>query len=313
MKILLLFTGILAGVCSSPAGPSALVDISPHFSTNVEIVWQAPTSHLPKVFWIYKITPRVFSATTISNAIVLASFQDKGFPKPSTNQVILSDRFEGEMEPPHFMILPDVGQLSYTLGDRVSDSLKDVLTNETAVNHAWDCLGRFGIDRSEFVKTNAAVVGLAGVFLPRQIDGIQDYFNGQGFQFQQFSTNGKIRAFCLLWPKLKRAESSPAASPQQIIACIRGHRVMVLPEGNEGRHYFAQLNHLGEPKRLTITKITPYYTEGVFGEVPTDNEPPQFVTPFAELEAVANFGNSNVTTRLVSPILSSDINRLLKE
>jgi hypothetical protein len=59
----------------------ALEDISPHFSTNAEILWQAPTNHLPKSFWIYKILPRVFSATTISNAIVLASFQSKGFPQ----------------------------------------------------------------------------------------------------------------------------------------------------------------------------------------------------------------------------------------
>jgi hypothetical protein len=36
-----------------------------------------------------------------------------------------------------------------------------------------------------------------------------------------------------------------------------------------------------------------------------------FATPFAELEAVADFGNSNATIRFVAPILSSEVNRLL--
>jgi len=45
--------------------------------------------------------------------------------------------------------------------------------------------------------------------------------------------------------------------------------------------------------------------------VPTNDLPPEFVTPFAELEAVADFGNSNAVVQLVSPILSSEVNRLL--
>jgi hypothetical protein len=308
-------TGILSAVVSSLAGPLTLEDLSPHFSTNMPILWQAPTNNLPKEFWIYKRMPRVFSAATISNAIILASFQDKGFPKSSTNQVILWDnRFEGEMQPPSFAILPDEGQLSFSLGDRASDSLTDVLTNETAVNRAWDCLLQLGIDRSEFVKTNAAVPGLGGVFLPRLIDGTQAYYDSQGFQFQQLGSNGKIREFGLLWPNLKRTEKSRVANPQQIIACIRQHQVTVLPEAVEGRHYFARLKHLSEAKKLTITKITPYYSDGVYGEMPTNNaEPPEIVTPIAELEAVADFGNSNMLVRIVSPIISSEVNRLLGE
>jgi len=50
----------------------------------------------------------------------------------------------------------------------------------------------------------------------------------------------------------------------------------------------------------------------VFGEVPTNDVPCKFVTPFAELEAVADFGNSNATVRLLSPIIASEVSRLLK-
>jgi hypothetical protein len=92
------FAPILAIIFSFRAAAfTSLEDISPHFSTNAQIIWQAPTNHLPKSFWIYKKLPRVFSATTISNAMILATFQNKRFPKPSTNQIVIwADGTEGE-------------------------------------------------------------------------------------------------------------------------------------------------------------------------------------------------------------------------
>ena len=44
---------------------------------------------------------------------------------------------------------------------------------------------------------------------------------------------------------------------------------------------------------------------------PTNNEPAKIVAPVAELEAVADFGNGNAAVRLLSPIISSEVNRLL--
>ena len=42
-----------------------------------------------------------------------------------------------------------------------------------------------------------------------------------------------------------------------------------------------------------------------------NEEPAQIVTPIAEVEATADFGTSNATVRLYSPIINADINRLL--
>lgn len=286
-----------------------LEDISPHFSTNMPIIWQAPTNHLPKSFWIYKKSPRVFSTTTISNAIILASFQQKGFPKPSTNHITIWDKhFEGEMEPAYFSILPDAGQMSFSLGDRRPDSPEEISTNEAAVERAWNCLAQLGLDRSQFIKTNDASSGGYGVFLPRQIDGIQVYSGSEGFQIQ-FGKQ-KVLQFCLLFPNLERDKQSQVASPQQIIACIRAFKTPSPPNGDEP-DYFGRIKNLAKTKKLTITKIMPYYGEGIYGEAPTNGELPKIVTPIAELEAVADFGNSNATVRLLSPILSSEISRLL--
>jgi hypothetical protein len=65
-------------VISSFAAAPTLEDLSPHLSTNAQIIWKAPTNNLPKSFCIYKKLPRVFSAAVISNALMLASFQSKG-------------------------------------------------------------------------------------------------------------------------------------------------------------------------------------------------------------------------------------------
>lgn len=308
MKAIAFIIAVFATAFSSFA-VYTLEDISPHFSTNTPIVWQAPTNQLPKGFWIYKKLPQIFPATTISNAIILASFQDKGFPKPSTNRIILwADSSDGEMQPPFFSILPDVGQMSFSLGDRRPDSPEGIATNQAAVERAWNCLAQLGLDRSQFVKTNDASSGGYGVFLPRQIDGIRVYGGSEGFQIA--FNKQKVLQFCLLFPNLARDKQSPVASPQQIIACIRAFKTPSPPNGDEP-DYFGRIKNLAKAKKITITKITPYYGEGIYGEAPTNGELPKMVTPIAELEAVADFGNSNATVRLMSPILSSEVSQLL--
>jgi hypothetical protein len=293
---------------SLQAAPITLEQISPHFSTNTQIIWQAPTNHLPKSFWIYKKLPQTFSQATISNAIILASFQGKGFPKPSTNRVVLwAEGFDGEPQPPNFAILPDVGQLSFTLGDRRPNCPEGIATNQAAVERAWNCLAQLGLTGSYFVKTNDSSSGGYGVFIPRQIDGIQVCGGSEGFQIQ-FGKQ-KFLQFCLLFPNLERDKQSQVASPQQIIACIRACKTPVVP--GDKPDYFARVKSLAKAKALTITKITPYYGEGVYGEAPTNGEPSKIITPIVVLEAIADFGSSNATVRLFSPILSSEVGRLL--
>jgi hypothetical protein len=310
MKAFALSAAILTRAFYSHAAPITLEDISPHLSTNAQIIWEAPTNHLLKSFWIYKKMPRIFSAATISNAVIMASFQNKGFPKPSTNWIVIwADSTEGEPQPPDFEITPDLGEMSYSLGDRAPDSAAEYFKDGAIVERAWDSLAQLGIERMEFVKTNVAREW--GVFLPRQIDGIQVYGESEGFSFQQFGNPKRIRCFSLTLPNLERTQKSLTASPQQIIACIRAFKTPSPPNGDEP-DYFGRIKNLAKAKKLTITKITPYYAEGNYWETRTNNEPTKIVVPIAELEAVADFGNSNATVRLLSPIISSEVIRLLE-
>jgi hypothetical protein len=289
---------------------SSVEDFSLHFSTNTPITWKAPTNHLPKRFWTYKRCPQVFSAAAISNGIVLAGFEEKGFPRPSTNHIVMwADHMEGEPRPPNFAIFPEWGQMSYDLGDRASGSPLDMARDDAAVKRALKCVSQLGVDLKELVRTNAAGSGTGGVFLPRQIDGIQFFDGTEGFQIM-FGKDGKIRGFSLQWPALQRDESSVVASPQETIRCIRAYKTLLVPADEEG-NYLLQVKDVARARRLTITQVTPYYGEGVFGEEPRENEPSRHVRPIAILGAKADFGTNAAFVRLYAPILASDVRRLL--
>ncbi len=155
-----------------------------------------------------------------------------------------------------------------------------------------------------------------GVFFPRCLDGIaffsaaDDGESAEGFSME-LGGHGKIQAFSVRWSKIERLKNERTASPDEMTHCIRAHKAIVLPNFQEGD--FARLRELATAKKFTITKIMPFYGEGMFGDMPTNGVPCEFATPFAELEAVADFGNSNAPVKLLCPILSSEVRRLLAE
>jgi hypothetical protein len=311
-KYVKILTILLAGWFSFHVTAATLEEIAPHFATTTEIVWRVPTNDVPKRLWVYRKAPHVFSAATISNAIVLAGFQKKGIPKPSTNVTFFWDTVPdstiGEPRPPYFEIAPERGVIQHDIGDRWPDTPSEILADRAAVEYAWNCLARLGIDRAQFVKTNVASFGVA---FPRQIDGIQFQDASEGFSIQQYGKNRKLRNFNITLPTLQRTKDETASSPQEIIACIRASKVPIMPNGDEA-DFFGRVTAMAKAERLTITKLTLYYIEGVFGEMPRENQLPKTITPIAYLETTADFGTSNATLTLVAPILSSDAKRLLQ-
>ena len=150
----------------------------------------------------------------------------------------------------------------------------------------------------------------------RQLDGITFFSadnTGEGAEGLTFElgSHGKLRAFALRWSSMTRHKKHTTASLQEMICCVKEHRILVLLDPNEA-DYFLRLKRLAEATKLTITQITPYYGESVFGEVPTSDVPCTFATPFGVLQATAHYGSSNESVRLASPIISSEVNRLLK-
>jgi hypothetical protein len=318
---------------SFAANAIGLEQFSPHFSTNTPIIWAA-TNHLPAGFWIYqRLPPRPFPALIISNAAVMASMQSKGFPRPSTNDFYISEDKGPNYPcgvPVIFSIVPKSARISYWLPHPVADG-SNIPPNDTLIRRAWAASALMGVDpaqislgriTSDFDKDEnfdgqpAKLIG-RGVFLARQLDGISfsdlgDNELSGGF-WMEFGRNGVIRGYSLVWPELKRESYQPTASPPQITACIRAFKTL-LPPLPEQTNYFKWLNTFCNATKVTVMKITPLYSEGIYGEMPDDNnEPAKIISPFAKLEAVVSFGSSNLTIQLLSPIVSSEAIKLLKK
>jgi hypothetical protein len=325
---------ILVAGLSSAGAATSLEDLSPHLSTNAAIVWDNKANGLPRSFWIYRRHgPTKFPASVISNAVLLASLQSKGFPKPSTK-----DFFIPEDRPPNypgavpviFSIQPSQATIFYGMPHHDTGSGENIPDNATIVKRGWEEALRFGIEprqlrfknmTSHFCRRDENSAGETnflcgrGAFLSRQLDGVVFLGSGdngcsEGF-WLELGSHGKVRAFSLNWPHLVRYNNHETASLVELTECIRARKVIVLPNLDETR-YSERVKGLANTTKLTITKTTPFYGEGVFGETPGNGAPSEFVTPFAELEAVADLGSSNANVRILSPVLSSEVSRLLK-
>jgi hypothetical protein len=299
---------VLSSVLQWVSNAATLEDVSPHFGANTAIVWQALTNQLPARFWTYRRLPQIFSVGAISNGIILAGFEKKGFPRPSTNELVLwADHSDIEPKPPYFSVLPNYGQMSFTLGDRAPNP-PDNVHYQAATMRALKCAALLGVDLAELLPTNTATSGLYGVFLTRQVDGMPFRGDIEGFQIQ-FGKDGKVLQFCLLWPKLDRDEYCATATPAEIIRCIRSRKTPLIPN-DDGPGYFSRVRNIAHARKLTIIRLRPYYADGRFGDNPGDG-PSNHVAPIAELETVADFGTNNVPVKLYSPLLSADVKRLL--
>lgn len=134
----LVYIAVLA-VCVRAVALS-IEDVSPHFSAGAQIIWKAPTNDLPKTLWTYKrLPPRPFSVQVISNAIAMASLQDKAFPKPSTNDFYLAEdkgpNYPGPL-PVYFSITPKSGTIFYSL-PHPDTNTADIPADAILIQRAW--------------------------------------------------------------------------------------------------------------------------------------------------------------------------------
>jgi hypothetical protein len=330
MRTLAAFALMLAAATSSATGSTnSLAQFCPKFSANTKIVWGAPTNQLPKTFWIYhRLPPQPFPAPLVAAAANLASMPTKGFPPPSTNSFFIPSQPNAcGMGTVVFLLEPETGTISFSSTNQ-NKLTNDMPSEAMVIKRAFECATRLGLVEAQLLpkafceSSNAPGSGCGssinglfgrGIFLSRILDGFSFYGdanNGSDGLFIDFGSGGKIRSFSLVWPRLERLKQSACISPEQILRCLREQRIIVVP-GQAEENYFGRVQELGRAQKFTITKISPVYREGVFGEIPTSNTPTQFVMPFAEAEAVADFGKSRTTVCFVCPIVQTDFDRLV--
>src|ERR1041385_3720478 len=274
-------------VRSSSESTNALERFSPHLPPSTEIIWRASTNNLPEKLWIYRrLAPRPFSALIIAAATNLASITQ--CPKPSTDPFFVwSDPNPCGMRYSIFSIQPVSSTISFSLPRQ--KLLAGVLPDEqTVTQRALAYATQFGLEQelvspNLFYRTNGpggcgenATDGSCGrgMYLARKLDGVSFFWDGreasEGFSIE-LGAAGQVRAFSFDWPELQPEEQYATASCDEITACIRAQKILVLPEGEE-TNYFGRVQDLASAKTLTITRLAPYYMEGIFGETPTRSE-----------------------------------------
>jgi hypothetical protein len=305
MTRLLAAAALLFPMLCRGAGMLAIEDISPHLPSNALVVWQAATNHLPLSFWTYEKASQKFSAAAVSNALALGGFQLKPFPKSLAKPITIWDKeIEGDPRPDYLLVSPEFGITCRRQRHPVGKGDTNALVERT-----WQYAQRLGIDKSLLAQKENSEGGWT-VSLCRKIDGIPFWDATQGFSVQ-YGAHGEILSFVLMWPELQRQRQEDVASPDSIINCIHASKTPVIPKEDEP-DYFARIKTLATVKKLTISRITPYYVEGRYGEQTNDREPMKFVEPVTALDVVADWGNSNATFQLFAPLLKTDVERLIK-
>ncbi len=287
------------------AGELTLMDISPHLPADAPIIWKA-TNTLPNTFWTYERRRQHFSFAAVSNALALGAFDLTPLPKTFTKPITLWDKqIEGDPEPDYFTVEPNLGLVTFRRQRRLV--AKGDATPAARLARTWQYAAQIGMDRTQLIQ-GATVDDSVG--LSRRLDGVPFRDDMEGFSIQ-YGAQGEIRLFTLNWPKLERVEQQRTASPQDITRCIRAFKTPVLPIKDES-DYFARIKTFASIRSLTITNLTAYYSEGRLGEKQTETQPETHVAPVAMLDAVAAWGSSNSTLRLLVPLTLPDVNRILR-
>lgn len=321
---------------------ASLDEVSLRLATNAVIDWQAPLDRFPEELWTYKrISPRIFPNAVISNAMVIASLQNNEIPKSSAKDFCLDLDKRPTGHPCTFSIYPRLGSLNYSKPNFDHDSTGDIPTDENIIKRAWECAAKLGLDQKQlkqvepldhFCSYNESGQPLSNwdgnakritigppcgrtVFLARVIDGIrfigdgEDGWPTEGFTLQ-IGSHDRLRSFSLVWPELARDQKQSPATSQQMMDCIRTGKMVVLPENDETA-YLQRVRSLSSSTKLTVTNARLYYFEGRYGEE-ADQEPSQWVTPFAILSATAKINGTNANLQFLCPVIATEISKLEK-
>jgi hypothetical protein len=320
------FLGLFIILECSIAAKCGTIDEQPSGLDGAEIIWSTPTNNWPSALWVYKVIPQGFSPAVVSNLLALGSFTVSDRTNmlgeaPFKDKTILY--FRNEDQSKHLGIFPALGWIDYN--DRKAksasqlESLTGVPDQEETTRLGLKYLRLAGIDISELAikpgtcdldlhweretleytdpktKSSVKVTNLFGVYFNRRIDNINVGGLGLwGGAKVSFGNNAKVVDLQICWRNLKPYQLRDFPSPQQITKWVRSGKIALhsIQDGNTIRPLTSHI------KKLTITKATPLY-DGKYQDEPMD-----FVCPYARFEAIAEDGSQTIAVWFISPILT---------
>lgn len=313
IKISIIAVAILGGIFASLADSFRPEGASYQPPTNIEIVWQA-TNTLPSGLWVYKAIPQNFSTAAISNLMAIGGFDWKNLLKRPDSYIPDKNlfRFVNKKQnwTSYVVVAPTFGWIEYS-GDDTNSPLKlpeGVPSKAEAERLASDVLFQLGIDRSLLCDKRSGYETVGGKLSPdgqrlttnvysrgvsysRQIDGVESR-NSACFIIE-FGSHAQIMHFRLSWRNLSPYEAHPTLTSDQMIEAIKDGRT-------KAWFFWEDLSGLNQAKKLTVVKMTPYYSDAP-GEKPVD-----FIRPYAKLDLIADYGTNTSPVYLECPILSTN-------
>jgi hypothetical protein len=321
MRLLhVIWTANLALIVTGASAQQAPGDFWYRPATNVQIVWKAPTNHLPKSFWVYRRLPHIFPETVISNARAIGSLPAKGPVLLWTNKAyIITPPWKGPGKFPSDLVINHEGaMLEFQARNQGMDSATNIPSDEVLAKRAWDYAFQLGVDREQVTQESVEnrdvqyqkILGVETnqvfwriVNLSRRIDGFGFFENVEGFS-AHFGNNGQLKQCSLSWPNLEPFQIQQMPNGEEIVNWIRAGRSMPEPEVLEDQDH-NRLHALRNSKKLTITKITPLYGEGFFGEMPKSNDVrSDFVSLMMVLEVAIEPQTTGRALHLLCPMLA---------
>ncbi|MBI3849190.1 MAG: hypothetical protein HY298_02705 [Verrucomicrobia bacterium] len=291
----------------------------PFFQTNINLIWNAPTNHLPRALWVYRALPSEVSPAVISNLLALGSFTTRDRKKvPGYPHTISYADPSGKRT---LWIVPEWSDIRYRDSD--ADDMKiaeGVPDKQQAFELATNYLSKLGIEHSQLGRkpdsfelrpyfnegkamlyhhkgepAYATNLHMRGVVLMRALDGVEFYGgSARGGCTIEFGHHSRICQIDVAWRKFKRDKLYAVAEPEKLLKWIRTGTA-VWQSSPEWRS-----PDWSSARKMTITKVTPFY----YGEARSEFDKPQNrIDPFAQLEATLDTGKTNFPILVNCPIL----------
>ncbi|HEY5912776.1 MAG TPA: hypothetical protein VJA21_19420 [Verrucomicrobiae bacterium] len=285
---------------------------TPFQRTDLDVRWSLTSNELPRIAWVYRLSPQYFSPVAVSKLAGLGGFTDKDILRSNASEITFK-----KPDYAHFTVLASLGLIEFSPSQPIY-SATNLATNVPSLSHlaglTTNLLGELGINVTDIEKQPDGspnfhlsqpftVYGNHGKFVTniafravsfrRAVDGASVVGNGAGGDcYIQFGENNKPVKISLSWRNLERYKAYETASQETITKWIRHGKAV------QGRiRMDAEPIDWKEVKSITITSAKLCYYGG------SGDNPSEWFIPFVALWATVDRGHATIDVEIDCPII----------
>jgi hypothetical protein len=313
MKPVLLLFLLGAGCATGFAQTLSFKFGTPFKRADLDVRWHAPSNSLPKEAMVYRLRPRQFSASTISNLMALGPFTQSDLVYSNANEMLFKKKSDeltsllvstrhgairlqksNPYGPTNLAThIPPPSELPALTSSFLREVGIDIADVEKRPDgkpdfHYWEPSTEYFINHQFLTNTEFRAVSFR-----RCVDGASWVGNGSGGNCEiNFGAYGKPSGIRLSWRPLESYKRYPTADPTAIIKWIRNGRAV------QGvTRMDAEIINWKTVKSLTVTKADLCYYAG------DPFNPSDWLIPFVALWTTVDTGHSTMDVEIDCPIV----------